>query len=57
MFLKVKDIIKIIEKDGWQLARISGSHRHYTHNIKKCIVMVPGKLCSDVAKGTKKKYF
>ncbi len=50
--MKVKEIIKIIEENGWQLARIRGSHRHYTHSTKKGLVTVPGKMSADLAKGT-----
>jgi predicted RNA binding protein YcfA (HicA-like mRNA interferase family) len=52
--MKVKEIIKLLENDGWFLERMNGSHRHYTHDIKKGIVTVPGKLSSDIAKGTEK---
>lgn len=52
--MKVKEIIKLIEMDGWVLERINGSHRHFTHNIKHGIVTVPGKLSSDLAIGTEK---
>ena len=54
MVFNVKDIIRLIEDDGWQLARINGSHRHYIHKSKKGIVTVPGKLSSDLAKGTER---
>lgn len=30
-----KDLIKIIEKDGWQLVNQNGSHRQYKHPVKK----------------------
>ena len=50
--MKVKEIIKLIEKDGWRLERIRGSHRHYTHQSKKGIVTVPGKLSADLSPGT-----
>ena len=52
--MKVKEIIKLIQEDGWILERINGSHRHFTHSLKKGIVTVPGKLSSDIAKGTEK---
>jgi len=29
--VKVRDAIKLIEKDGWYLARTRGSHRHFKH--------------------------
>ena len=57
MVLKVKEIIKLLEDDGWELERINGSHRHFSHKIKKGIVTVPGKLSSDLAKGTEQSIF
>ena len=50
--MKVKEIIKLIENDGWFLARIKGSHRQFKHNIKKGLVTVAGKPNDDVAIGT-----
>lgn len=50
--MKVKEVIKLIEKDGWMIERIRGSHRHFTHKTKKGIVTVPGKLSSDLSPGT-----
>ena len=50
--MKVKEIIKLVENDGWILERINGSHRHYTHPVKKGIVTIPSKFSSDLAKGT-----
>jgi len=29
-----RDIIKLLEKDGWTLVRISGSHHHFRHPTK-----------------------
>jgi predicted RNA binding protein YcfA (HicA-like mRNA interferase family) len=46
--LKVKEIIKIIEKDGWRLSRIKGSHRQYHHSLKKGTVTIPGKFNDDL---------
>lgn len=50
--MKVKEIIKVIQKDGWELHRIKGSHQHYKHPSKTGLVTVPGKLSNDVPKGT-----
>lgn len=36
-----REIIKIIEDDGWELARVTGSHHAFRHNIKKGTVTVP----------------
>jgi predicted RNA binding protein YcfA (HicA-like mRNA interferase family) len=27
--MKVRDLIKLVERDGWQHVRTTGSHRHY----------------------------
>jgi len=35
-----KELIKIIEDDGWYLVRCTGSHHHYKHDIKKGIVTI-----------------
>ena len=50
--MKVKQIVKIIEQDGWYLARTKGSHRQYKHQIKMGLVTVPGKLSDELAPGT-----
>ena len=50
--MKVRDIIKLIEQDGWYLARTRGSHRQYKHSSKRGLVTVPGKLGDDLAPGT-----
>ena len=50
--MKVRDAIKLIEKDGWKLKRTRGDHRVYTHAMKPGIVVVPGHLGSDLAPGT-----
>ncbi len=31
---KVKELIEIIEADGWVLSRQKGSHKQYKHSIK-----------------------
>jgi predicted RNA binding protein YcfA (HicA-like mRNA interferase family) len=50
--MKVRDIIVIIEADGWYLVATAGSHRQYKHPTKKGRVTVPGKLNSDLAPDT-----
>lgn len=34
---KVKEVIKMLEDDGWFLDRYSGSHRQFKHPIKKIV--------------------
>ena len=35
------DVIAKIKADGWQLARVKGSHHHFKHATKPGIVTVP----------------
>ena len=50
--MKVREVIKRIEADGWYLARTTGDHRHFKHPIKPGIVTIAGKLSTDVPIGT-----
>ena len=45
-------MIKLIEEDGWYLARTRGSHRQYRHDQKKGVVTIAGKPSDDLAAGT-----
>lgn len=51
--MKGKELIAILEADGWYLARQSGSHRQFKHLIKPgiCTVSVH-KLSDDIPIGT-----
>jgi predicted RNA binding protein YcfA (HicA-like mRNA interferase family) len=51
--MKVRDVIKMIEQDGWYLVRTTGSHRHYKHPSKSGTVTVPGHAGKDMPEGTK----
>jgi predicted RNA binding protein YcfA (HicA-like mRNA interferase family) len=50
--MKVRDVIKMLEQDGWYLDRTRGSHRQYKHPEKPGLVTLPGKPGDDVAVGT-----
>jgi predicted RNA binding protein YcfA (HicA-like mRNA interferase family) len=47
--MKVRDIIKRIEEDGWHLTPTRGSHRQYEHPTKKSKVTVPGHPNDDLS--------
>jgi predicted RNA binding protein YcfA (HicA-like mRNA interferase family) len=49
---KVRDLLKLLEADGWFLVDTVGSHRQYKHPTKPGKVTVAGKLSDDVRKGT-----
>lgn len=50
--MKIRDIIKLIEEDGWYLVTTKGSHRQYKHPTKAGRVTVAGHLNDDLAAGT-----
>jgi predicted RNA binding protein YcfA (HicA-like mRNA interferase family) len=50
--MKVREIIKMIEKDGWYLVATRGSHRQYKHPKKTGRVTIAGNLNHDIALGT-----
>jgi predicted RNA binding protein YcfA (HicA-like mRNA interferase family) len=50
--VKVREVIRLIEQDGWQLVRTRGSHRQYKHPGKPGLVTVPGKPGDELAPGT-----
>lgn len=50
--MKVEKIMKILERDGWYIARTKGSHRQYKHPQKKGLVTIAGKPSDEIAPGT-----
>ncbi|WGS49775.1 type II toxin-antitoxin system HicA family toxin [Paraburkholderia sp. D15] len=34
-------VVKLIQAEGWNLVRISGSHRHFRHPLKGGLVTIP----------------
>jgi len=52
--MKVRDMLTLLAKDGWQLDRQRGSHRQYRHPVKSGTVTIPGHPGDDLAKGTEK---
>jgi predicted RNA binding protein YcfA (HicA-like mRNA interferase family) len=50
--VKVRDVIRMLEEDGWELARQRGSHRQFRHPSKSGTVTVAGKPNVDMPPGT-----
>jgi predicted RNA binding protein YcfA (HicA-like mRNA interferase family) len=50
--VKVRELIALIEADGWQQVRTRGSHRQFRHSRKPGTVTVSGKASVDVPPGT-----
>ena len=50
--MKVRELIKLIEKDGWELVSTRGNHRQYKHSNKHGVVTIAGKPGVEVPHGT-----
>ena len=50
--MKIRDIIKLIETDGWYQVDTKGSHRQYKHLTKPGRVTIAGHHGDDLAPGT-----
>ena len=50
--MKVREVIRLLEDDGWFLVATRGSHRQYKHPTKPGRVTVAGKPSDDLAPGT-----
>jgi predicted RNA binding protein YcfA (HicA-like mRNA interferase family) len=46
--MNVRDIIKLLEQEGWNLKQTRGSHRQYKHPVKPGRVMLPGHPSDDL---------
>jgi len=52
--MKVRDVIELLEDDGWVQVAQRGSHRQFKHPSKIGKVTVPGKPSDEIPKGTLK---
>jgi predicted RNA binding protein YcfA (HicA-like mRNA interferase family) len=52
--MKVHQIIKLIEADGWYRVKAKGGHRQYKHAVKRGRVTVPGQMSAELDKKTEK---
>jgi predicted RNA binding protein YcfA (HicA-like mRNA interferase family) len=50
--MKVRDVLKMLERDGGHQVRQRGSHRQLKHDEKPGLVTIPGKAGDDLAPGT-----
>lgn len=48
----MRDVIRLIEVDGWYLVATKGSHRQFKHPNKPGRVTIAGKPSDDLAPGT-----
>ena len=52
MPMKVAEIVRLLERDGWELRRVRGSHRHFVHRYKPGLVTVAGSPSATLKPGT-----
>jgi predicted RNA binding protein YcfA (HicA-like mRNA interferase family) len=52
--VKVRDLMRLAEADGWRRIRTAGSNRHYKRASKPHIVTIPGHPGDDIPAGTPK---
>ena len=50
--MKVREVIRMIEKDGWYHVGTRGSHHQFKHPQKAGRVTIAGKSSDDLAPGT-----
>ena len=50
--MKVREVIRMIEQDGWVHIATKGSHRQYKHPTKPGRVTIPGHMNDDIRAGT-----
>ena len=46
--MKIRDVIKMIEADGWVKDHQTGSHRQYAHPVKKGLTTIAGHPSEDI---------
>ncbi|MGH9326428.1 MAG: type II toxin-antitoxin system HicA family toxin [Terriglobia bacterium] len=50
--MKFRDVIRLLEEDGWKKVRTTGSHQQFKHPIKAGTGTAAGKPSLDVPPGT-----
>jgi predicted RNA binding protein YcfA (HicA-like mRNA interferase family)/predicted RNase H-like HicB family nuclease len=50
--MKVREVIRILEREGWRLDRQTGSHRQFRHPNRPGTLTVAGKSGDEVPRGT-----
>ena len=50
--MKPRELIRLLERDGWYLVRTKGSHRVFAHRVKKGLIVVAFHARVDISSGT-----
>jgi predicted RNA binding protein YcfA (HicA-like mRNA interferase family) len=46
--MKVREILKLIQADGWYRIKARGGHRQFKHPVKPGRVTIPGQMNADL---------
>lgn len=52
--MKVRDLLRLLQANGWTIVRVRGSHRQLRHPDRRGVVTVAGNSGADVPSGTLK---
>lgn len=52
MTMKVKEVISLLEENGWEFKRMRGDHRIFGKENARRPIVVPGALSDDLKEGT-----
>jgi predicted RNA binding protein YcfA (HicA-like mRNA interferase family) len=50
--MKIRDVMKMIDADGWRIVKQAGSHRQYKHASKSGKVTIAGHPSAETAPKT-----
>jgi predicted RNA binding protein YcfA (HicA-like mRNA interferase family) len=50
--MKIRDVLRLIEADGWRIVKQKGSHRQYKHSSKRGKATVAGHPSEELAPKT-----
>ena len=52
--MKVREIIRLIERDGWYRIKAKSGHRQFKHSVKSGRVTISGQMSDELDKKTEK---
>jgi predicted RNA binding protein YcfA (HicA-like mRNA interferase family) len=52
MPMKVREVVRLLEKQGWVEMRSKGSHRNFRHPARPQVITVPGNDGKELPPGT-----
>ena len=55
--MRVREVIRMIERHGWRIVRQRGSHRQFRHPFRPGVVTIAGNLGAELPFGTLRSIF